>query len=126
MNIYRMTIKKIQHAIKEPLPKECQYGSIEELLIWSLGCLGARMRCDINPKRCRQALYCESVRTRCKVELAKLYNFAPVYHKLSRKQKAVYNAIVTGKLEFDHSLIEYGVFCPLLTNTSIRGKRHGN
>ncbi|WP_286036286.1 hypothetical protein [Succinatimonas hippei] len=126
MNIYRMTIKKIQQAIKEPLPKECQYGSIEELLIWSLGCLGARMRCDVNPKRCRQILYRASVCTRCEIEFAELYNFGPVYHKLSGKQKTVYNAIVTGKLEFDHSLIDDGVFYPLLTNTSIRGKRHGN
>ena len=80
MNIYRMTMKQIQRAIKEPLPKECQYGSIEELLIWSFDSLDAR--------------------TRCEVELSEFYNFDPVYHRLSGKQKAVYNAIVTGKLEF--------------------------
>ena len=80
MNIYRMTMKQIQRAIKEPLPKECQYGSIEELLIWSFDSLDAR--------------------TRCEVELSEFYNFDPLYHRLSGKQKAVYNAIVTGKLEF--------------------------
>ena len=80
MNIYRMTIKQIQRAIKEPLPKECQYGSIEELLIWSFDSLDARSRCE--------------------VELSELYNFGPKYHKLSGKQKTVYNALVTGKLEF--------------------------
>lgn len=80
MNIYRMTEKQIQRAIKEPLPKECKYGSIEELLMWSFDALDARSRCE--------------------VELPELYNFEPVYHRLSGKQKTVYNAIVTGKLEF--------------------------
>lgn len=80
MNIYRMTEKQIQRAIKEPLPKECRYGSIEELLMWSFDALDAISRCE--------------------VELSEFYNFDPVYHRLSGKQKAVYNAIVTGKLEF--------------------------
>ena len=75
-----MTEKQIQRAIKEPLPKGCQYGSIEELLMWSFDALDAISRCE--------------------AELSELYNFEPVYHRLSGKQKAVYNAIVTGKLEF--------------------------
>ena len=90
MNIYRMTMKKIQQAIKKPLPKECQYGSIEELLIWSFDVLDARSRCE-----------------------------------LRGKQKTVYNALVTGKLEFyfDESR-DFAL--PILTNPCIRGNRHGN
>lgn len=104
MNIFHMTEKQIQRAIKEPLPKGCKYGSIEELLIWSFDVLDARSRCE--------------------VELSEFYNFEPVYHQLSGKQKAVYNAIVRGDLEFYFA--ETRAFALPIINQYQQRKRHGN
>ena len=109
MNIRRMTEKQILQAIKEPLPKECKYGSIEELLFWTC-----------NDHNTRQS---------CEIELPELYSFGDIYHKLTGKQKAVYNALATGVLEFDYGLIEDGEFTPLLVSAkgkNIKGRHHGN
>lgn len=102
MNIYRMTDKQIRKALNQPFKFDClEYASLGEIAWW-------------------QPI--DDPHDSFLATLA-IFDICRSYHKLSGKQKAVLNAIESGKLRFDYN-VGPNETAPRIIK--IRGSYHGN